>query len=77
MSMPLLIRCARLAGADPAELMREIARESGPAMKALFEEQAAREPQTASLGSMGWYEVETAEGVGFTRTPPSKRVPST
>ncbi len=61
----LVCYCAGLAGCDVPVVFREIARISGPAMRALFEDWARRYPHVQSIGSMGWREVDTDEGVGF------------
>ena len=61
----LLCYCGTLAGADVQTLLREVAALSGPAMSALYREWADRYPNVPAIGSMGWKEVETEEGVGF------------
>lgn len=63
--LSLLCHCARLAGADVAALLRETSALAGPAMRTLFEEWAARYPNVQGIGSMGWKEVHTEEGIGF------------
>ncbi len=61
----LVCHCARLAGADVPALLREVAALAGPAMRTLYGEWAERYPDVAGIGSMGWREVQTDEGVGF------------
>lgn len=61
----LLCHCGTLAGADMPALFREVASLSGPAIGSLYREWASRYPNVARIGSMGWREVVTDEGVGF------------
>jgi hypothetical protein len=63
--LSLLCHCAALAGADVPALFREVAAISGSAMKALYNEWANRYPGVQAIGSMGWREVETEDGIGF------------
>lgn len=74
-SVTVLFHCARLAvGAEDAGILfRETAALSGPAMKVLLGEYP---DHVSSLGAMGIYQVETAEGVGFTTKPPKPPGPS-
>jgi hypothetical protein len=63
--LSLLCHCANLSGADVPALLREAAAISGSAVAALYEDWAARYPGVQGIGSMGWRQVETGEGVGF------------
>jgi hypothetical protein len=72
MSAPILFHSARLAGGDALVLFDEAAHLSGPGMAALFRDFARRHPDLQTLACMGWYQVETPDGIGFTRTPPQK-----
>jgi hypothetical protein len=61
----LIVHCAGLAGADVPALLRETASISGRAMQTLYEGWAARYPDVGGIGSMGWRQVETEDGIGF------------
>ncbi len=61
----LVCHCAGLAGANVPALLREVGALAGPAMRALYEDWAERYPNVQQIGSMGWKQVDTEEGVGF------------
>ena len=61
----LIVHCAGLASADVPALLREIAAIAGPALGTLYGEWAERYPDVAGIGSMGWRQVDTPDGVGF------------
>lgn len=65
MSLSVMLRCAKLSGADAAQLFHEVAAIAGPAMSAVLVDFSCRPPEVSTLASMGWREVETPEGVGF------------
>jgi len=67
MGLSLLCHCATLSGADVPAFFREVAAISGPAIRILYEEWAQRYPNVAPIGSMGWKQVDTAAGLGFSR----------
>jgi len=63
--LSLICHCAALAGADVPALFREAADTAGPAIATLYNEWGARYPEVQRIGSMGWKQVETEDGVGF------------
>jgi hypothetical protein len=65
MGLSLLCHCAGLARADVPALLREVAGMAGAALRVLYGEWADRYPGVQAIGSMGWRQIETDEGVGF------------
>ena len=63
--LSLLCYCGTLSGADMPTLFRDAATLAGPAMTTLFQEWAERYPDVQRIGSMGWKEIDTDEGIGF------------
>ena len=63
--LSLICHCATRSGAAVPALFREVGDMAGPAMSALYKEWAARYPDVQSIGSMGWKEVDTEDGIGF------------
>ena len=61
----LVVHCATLAGADVPALLRETAAFAGRAMQTLYGEWADNYPEVSRIGSMGWRQVETEQGIGF------------
>jgi hypothetical protein len=64
--LTLIVHCARLAVVDVPAILRETAAIAGAAMEVLYGEWAEQFPNVSGIGAMGWREVETEEGVGFT-----------
>jgi len=67
MGFTLIVHCAGLAGADVPLLLREVAAISGPALRTLYEEWAARYPDVSGIGAMGWRQVDSPDGIAFSR----------
>jgi len=65
MGLSLLCHCAKLSGADVPALFREVAAISGAAIRILYQETADRFPDVAPIGSMGWKQLDTPDGIGF------------
>jgi hypothetical protein len=61
----LVVHCAALAGADVPALLRETGALGGPAMQMLYKDWADRYPDVQQIGSMGWRQVDTEEGIDF------------
>lgn len=70
MSITVLFHAAKSLDADAAALFREVAAISGPAFSAVLTDYAKRPAGLQTLGCMGWFEVQTPQGVGFQRTRP-------
>lgn len=72
----LVFHCGQLAGGDAVGLFNEAAAMCGPAMEALLKSYTEPGTQAPGIGSMGWYQVDTPDGVGFTmfRPKPSDAV---